>query len=257
MQGGVVNKTDRCKFLTTQSGWFWRIQRRRMRNSNFNTKELVVSLHRRALVGWDDEIQGLHQQWSHSDVVDYDSRWLGWGANAENQQGKAEEGWLRTTQDYPDSVSQFPSVANSTGPTVWCSPWAPAHTPRNREGRSQCHSEVLCGHTEQRTRLRESKGLVSLEGQLWWVGKTQQRTSMARWRTGVRRCEYLHYPKSRRRGGHLNQPVGWELWLKEPTGTTPLRSNSPLCPQDKSHVQDVVVLRREGERTNEEGLALV
>lgn len=140
---------------------------------------------------------------------------------------------------------QFPSVAGSRGPTVWCSLWAAAHTPRNREGRSQCHSEVLCGHTEQRTRLRESKGLVSLEGQLWWVGKTQQRTSRARWRTGVRRCEYLHYPKSRRRGGHLNQPFGWELWLKEPTGTTPLRSNSPLCPQDKSHVQDVVVLRRE------------
>lgn len=77
-----------------------------MRNSNFNTKELVGSLHRRALVGWDDEIQGLHQQWSHSDVVCYDKWWPGGrGANAENHQGKADEGWLRTTQDYPDSVS--------------------------------------------------------------------------------------------------------------------------------------------------------
>lgn len=151
---------------------------------------------------------------------------------------------------------QFPSVADSTGTTVWCSPWAPAHSSRNREGRSQCHSEVLCGHTEQRTGLRESKGLVSLEGQLWWVGKTQQRTSRARGRAGVRRCEYLHYPKSRRRGGLLNQPFGWQLWLKEPRGMTPLRSNSSICPQDKSHVQEVVH-RREGERTNKEGPALV
>lgn len=188
------------------------------------------SLHKCVLVSWDGEIKWLHLQWSNSNSVMTVSD----GEGALKSRIAKEKRTMMTEENVRPQQHWSRSTLQQTAQAPPCdfSPWAPPHSPRNRDSRSQCcYSEVLCGHTQQRTQPGESKWLVSLEDQLRWAGKMeQQRTSRCSWRTGFRRCEYLHCPKSRPRGRVLNQPAGWELWLKEHRGSTLLSSNGPIYP---------------------------